>query len=443
MISLSDLLQRLRCTRASCLLGVIFLALTTAACQSVEPAESPTVTIEPTHTPVATHAPSPTPDEGSPLQGTVRLWMSWNPQELSSLERVVRSFQEEYPGISFDIAYVPQGELLASFQEIANESAAPSLILGPPGWGPILWERGLLLELSERIDDELQEAIAPAAWSQVAYRGGVIGLPVERLGVLLYRNRQLADEAAATTQSWIERAQELRDKGSVGIALDYGFWFGASHIAACEGGLFDDSGAPSFQDEAGICWLNLLRDLRQVGRVTFNSDEDLDLFVNGEAAWLMDGTWNLERLRQELGDDRLVIDPWPVFSSTEAPLRGFVWTENVYLHPSGDVMNLESSWAFARFLMSPETQLLLADPQGAQHIPTLAEVELMEPYQVQAARALSEGVGLPLVPNLDLYEQPLEGAMRSVAIQGASPERALTVAVAKIEQALAELEVQP
>jgi ABC-type glycerol-3-phosphate transport system substrate-binding protein len=198
-----------------------------------------------------------------------------------------------------------------------------------------------------------------------------------------------------------------------------------------------------FQAEAGICWLNLLRDLRQVGRVTFNSDDDLDLFVNGEAAWLMDGTWNLERLRQELGDDRLAIDPWPVLSSTEAPLRGFVWTENVYLHPSGDVMKLEASWAFARFLMAPETQLSLADPQGAQHIPALAEVDLMEPYQVQAARALREGVGLPLVPNLDLYEQPLEGAMRSVAIQGASPERALTVAVVKIEQALAEIEAQP
>lgn len=440
---LPDRLHKVFSGREPWLVWVVWFSMVVGACQPVEPALTPTATFTPQPTPTATQTPPPEATETSPLQGTVRLWMSWDPQELSSLERVVRSFQEDYPGITFDIAYVPQDELLEDFQAAANSPSAPTLLFGPPEWGPDLWEQGLLLGLGERVDHELQEAIDPAAWSQVAYKQNVIGLPLERHGVLLYRNRQLVEETMGTTQSWIEQAQELRDTGNLGLALDYGFRFGASQIAACESGLFNEEGEHSFQEEAGVCWLNLLRSLRQVGRVTFNSDEDLDLFVSGQAAWLTDGTWNLERLRQALGDDRLAIDPWPVFNRTEAPLRGFVWTENVYLHPARVAADLEASWAFVRFLLTPETQLMLADPQGAQHIPILTQVELLDPYQIQAARALSEGVGLPLVQYLDVYEEPLEGAMRSVAIQGASAERALIVAVAKIELELAEIEVQP
>jgi ABC-type glycerol-3-phosphate transport system substrate-binding protein len=144
-----------------------------------------------------------------------------------------------------------------------------------------------------------------------------------------------------------------------------------------------------------------------------------------------------------VGEELLAIDPWPVSSETDSPLRGYVWTENAYLRPTQAASDMEASWAFVRFLLSPEAQLLLADPTRAGHLPALARLELQDPFQVRAEQALTAGVGLPLIPDLDLYTGPIEGAVRSVAIQGANPELALTVAVSKIEQALAKLEAQP
>jgi maltose-binding protein MalE len=422
---------------------VVGLALIAAGCQPVEIPPTPTATIAPTPAATPTEAPTPTVPEGSPLRGVVRVWLSWDPQELESLERVVRSFQLEYPEITFEIAYFPQESLKEAFLNAGTGPSSPTLLFGPSIWGPELWVRGVLLDLQGRLGAELQQTIDPVAWSQVVYRDAVIGLPLERHGVVLYRNRAWADDPAGTTQAWREAASDLREGENVGLALDYGFRYSASQIAACDGELLDEDGGLLIQGEVGICWMNLLRDLRQVGRVTFNSDENLDLFLGGQAAWLLDGTWNIDRLRREIGEDRLVVDPWPVFSETESPLRGFVWTENVYLRPTQSASDLEASWAFVRFLLNPDAQMQLADPTAARHLPALAQLDLQDPFQMQAQRALASGVGLPLIPNLDLYMEPIEGAVRSVAIQGANPELALTIAVTKIEQALAQLEAGP
>jgi hypothetical protein len=51
--------------------------------------------------------------------------------------------------------------------------------------------------------------------------------------------------------------------------------------------------------------------------------------------------------------------------------------------------------------------------------------------------SLSTGVSYPLLPNLDLYIEPLEAAVRWIAIHGATPELALDTAVRKVDQALA------
>jgi ABC-type glycerol-3-phosphate transport system substrate-binding protein len=117
-------------------------------------------------------------------------------------------------------------------------------------------------------------------------------------------------------------------------------------------------------------------------------------------------------------------------------MAGFVWTENLYLIKSSSRADVEATWAFARFLLSPENQLILSDPEGANHIPALSNLILNDALQVQMITSLSSGVPLPLRPDLQLFAEPLEGAVRAVAIQGASPELALDIALKKIDQAL-------
>ncbi|KPK89757.1 MAG: hypothetical protein AMJ88_17120 [Anaerolineae bacterium SM23_ 63] len=417
------------------LVGITLVILITA-CQPT-PSPTPTMTSTPTEVPrTATPQPTPTPDPKSLIQGTVRLWLDWNPMELDSLHKVISSFHDQYPAVAFALTYYPHDDLRSALELAITEDNAPTMIFAPSSWGPELWQDGRLLDLTIQVDKDLRSSIDPLAWNQVNFDGAVIGLPLERQGIVLYRNRLIVSEAAGTLEELVSMGQQLKGDLSVGFGLDFGFMYSVSQLAACDGNLFDAKGNFNLEDEVGHCWLRLLRTLRDAGRVWFNSDEDLTLFEMGSSGWLMESTLESDRLSRLEGVRDLVIDPWPMYSETGNRLAGFIWTENLYLIKGSSPDDVEASWAFARFLLSPEAQIILSDPEGANHLPALRDLMLSGPLQIQMVASLSSGVPLPLQPDLSLYIEPLEGAVRAVSVQGASPELALDIAFTKIEQAL-------
>jgi maltose-binding protein MalE len=417
-------------------LAGIALVILIAACQPTS-SPTPTMTSTPTEVPrTATPQPTPTPDPKTLMRGTVRLWLDWNPMELDSLHKVISSFNDQYPAVTFAITYYPHDDLRSALELAITEDNAPTMIFGPSSWGPELWQDGRLLDLTIQVDKDLLSSIDPLAWDQVDYDGAVIGLPLERQGIVLYRNRLIVYEAASTLEELVSMGQQLKGEQSVGFGLDFGFMYSVPQLAACDGDLFDAKGNLNLEAEVGHCWLGLMRTLRDAGRVWFNSDEDLILFEMGSSGWLMESTLEADRLSRLEGVRDLVIDPWPMYSETGKRLAGFVWTENLYLIKGASPDDVEASWTFARFLLSPEAQIILSDPEGANHLPALRDLTLSDSLQIQMAASLSSGVPLPIQPDLYLYIEPLEGAVRAVSVQGASPELALDIAFKKIEQAL-------
>jgi maltose-binding protein MalE len=407
-----------------------------AACQ---PATSPTPTITsiPTEVPkTATPQPTATLDPKALITGTIRLWLDWNPSELDSLQKVISAFLEQYPGVTIAIAYHSVDELRSALELAIIEDTGPTIIFGPSSWGPELWQDGRLVDLTIQLANDPLSSIDPLAWNQVNYDGAVIGLPLERQGIVLYRNRAIVAQAAGTLGELVSMGQELKRNQIVGFGLDFGFTYSASQISVCDGELFDAEGNLNLEDQVGYCWLRLMRTFRDAGRVWFNSDEDLTLFKTGGSGWLIESTLEARQLSSFAGVRDLVIDPWPSYSETGRRMTGFVWTENLYLINGSSRDDVEATWAFARFLLSPEIQLILSDPEGANHLPALRNLILDDALQIQMVTSLSSGVPLPLLPNLHLYIEPLEGALRAVAIQGASPELALDIALKKIDQAL-------
>jgi len=427
----------------SLFLGVLVVMLSLVGCEPVRTPTGTSETVVPTPSPPpATTTPKPTATaEMTPsLRGTVNLWLDWDPVELGTLHKVIAAFKENFPQVTFAIAYYPPDELRPAFEAAVIEGKAPSLLFGPASWGPELWESGTLLDLTSWADAELQATIDPIAWRQVVYDGALVGLPVERQGMVLYRNRSIASSAASTLNELVEAAQRLKDGEIVGAGFDYGFMYSASQLAACDGDLFNENGDLNLDNQAGFCWLRLLRTLRDTGRVSFNSEDDLVLFETSRSAWLIESTLEASRLARVIGFDNLVIDPWPLYSETNKRLAGFVWTENVYLVAGTSPVDLEVSWAFARFLLTPEGQLILSDPEGASHLPSFSSITLSDGLQAQMTASLSSGVTLPLHPDLSLYIEPLEGAVRAVTLQGSSPEFAWEMALKKIDQELPDSE---
>jgi ABC-type glycerol-3-phosphate transport system substrate-binding protein len=416
-------------------IAVFLLSACGGGGQSVSPTAPVTLVPPATPTFVPTLAPRPTPTLRPSSIGTVRLWLSWDAQEMRGLKDVIEAFLEKNPGIELSVAYFPPDELLDAVKMASVRRDTPSVFFAPASWGPELWQSGLLLDLTSRVNAELEEAILPLAWTQVSHRGAVLGLPLEMQGIALYRNRSLVSEPAGTMEEWIESSQEIKDGEVVGSALDFGFFYAASHISACGGSIFAEGGDLAIDSPAGICWLDMLATLRQAGRITFNTLDDQALFEAGQSAWLIDDSLNSEHLGSAIGPGNLAIDPWPVYQGTGQRMAGYTWTENAYFIRGTAPLDLEASWLFIQFLLSPEIQLMLSEPENARHLPTLAGLELRDVHQAQLFAALSAGVSLPLRMDLELYQEPLENAVRSVAVQGASPQLAIEVALAKIELA--------
>jgi maltose-binding protein MalE len=195
----------------------------------------------------------------------------------------------------------------------------------------------------------------------------------------------------------------------------------------------DQTGAVRIDNPESYCWLELLKSIRAASRVTVNSDEDLALFESGQAGWVIDGTWNARRYEETVGIQNLLVELWPEYQNTDRRLAGFVWTENVYLFQGLSDIDLDTTWAFMRYLLTPEAQNILSQSSYADHLSVLSSLESSDILQRELTAALFQGVPRPIIPDLDLYRAPLESAVEAAAVQGADPELAIEVALSKIE----------
>ncbi len=386
---------------------------------------------------------SPTPLEtvfAPSLEGAVRIWLSWNSKELYSLHSVIDRFLEQNPGANFSIAYFPEEDLAGALEAIKDGGMGPSIVFAPSTWGARIWSQGLIVDITDLVDQELEANVHPLAWGQVTYQNARIGLPLELQGVVLYRNRSLAGTAPENVNAWVEAARQLKEEGKVGIAFDLGFDFTASQIAACGGSVMDEMGAVTIDNPAAYCWLELLSYIRGPSRVTINSDEDLALFETSQAGWVIDGTWNARRYEEAVGIQNLIVDLWPLNEETDRRMAGFVWTENVYLLQGLSDVEMEAAWAFMRYLLTQEAQGLLSQSSNADHLSVLSSLESSDILQRELTAALFMGVSRPIFEDLDLYRPVLEGAVETVVIQGSGPELAIDVALNKIELLASDIE---
>lgn len=413
---------------------VVLAALALTACgQKATPTAAPqpekTEAAMATEAPAATEAPEATeaPTE-PPLTGTVTLWHGWKENEIASLNDVIAAFQAKYPQVQFDVLYVPFDDLRGKFETAASTGAGPTVLIGAADWGPALYDANLVADFSPYVDDAFLGSINQAALGAVQYKDALIGLPQTIKGVVMYRNKALLPDAPKTFDELVQMAQ-AKDNCAF---LERGFFFSAGHLMGLGGQLMDAQGNPTFNDEKGVEWVQLLQRFSEAGDTTYYTDDDVNLFKAGEACVIIDGTWNMSNLAEAIGADNLAIDSWPT------PLSGFVQTENIYLSANAEGDDLKASVAFMKFFLSPEAQKLLADPTKAAHIPAVMGVEISDPLMKAAATAFEGGVPFPVIPEMGAYWEPMDNALKSVFDQGADPAEALQQAydaiVAKIKE---------
>jgi arabinogalactan oligomer/maltooligosaccharide transport system substrate-binding protein len=370
------------------------------------------------------------------LQGSVKLWIDWTRDEINALYSNLETFQSQFPLVEISISFHPPGNLLSDFQQAAQNGLAPDLLIGPSEWGDLLMGSGMIKDISERVAQDLVATLHPLGWQSVTRGRAIIGLPLTMEGIVLYRNTALVDTSPETLDELIEYSVALEEDGHRRAVIDLGFLNSGAFLQTCGGKLLDDLGEMAISAQAGECWLAILDDWSQAARAIFNSDEDSDAFVNGEIPWLIDDSTKAEGLFLALGPDGMAIDPWPVYSPIERRLSGYAWTRNIYFSASTEQEDFDAAWVLARYLLTEDIQLSLAEVRSGRQFPVLKDAELEEPSLQEILIALNENIALPLYSEFDVIAEVLEEAAIDVTRRGYDPYWSIRFILPKLERIL-------
>jgi arabinogalactan oligomer/maltooligosaccharide transport system substrate-binding protein len=383
---------------------------------------------EPTEVPAEVQPAEPT------LTGTIVLWHSWKESEIPGLNNVIAAFQAQYPDVTFDVLYTPHEDLRGKFEVAAATGGGPAVLFGSADWGPAFYDAQLVADVSSMASAEFLSTINPAALAPLQYKDALIGLPHTIKGVVMFRNPTIIPEAPASWEDLVTAAQAATQGDVVGADLEAGFFFSAGHLSGIGGQLMEAAGDPLFNDEKGVEWANLLKAFADAGPVEYNNDNDVNLYKAGKAGIIIDGTWNITGFAETLGDENVVIDPWPTYG--DGHLSGYVQTDNVYLGSNVEGDNQAAAWAFMEFFLSPEAQTMLGE---IDHIPATLGVEVTSSHLQQAAVAFEGGTAFPVIPEMGAYWGPMDNALLSVLNEGTDPAEALQAAYDAIVDAIAEI----
>lgn len=402
---------------------------------------SPTAVAEPTQTPSSSDVivSAPTPTEAI-LDGTVSIWYTWDESRLPGLLKAIAAFQEQYPDVVFDVQYVPVIDLKANFEIASSEGSAPLVMIGPANWGPELFDQGWIADISGSIPVELIEKLNPPAVGASRYRNALISLPVSIEGVVLYRNVNIIPDKAATFDDLVSMARQATGSDAVGAYLERSFYFSGGHLDGLGGALMDSEGYPTFNNEYGLLWVDLLRKFALAGPTEFFGDNDVQHFVENRAGYIIESTRLRNRLVESLGAPNVSIDPWPI--TQDGSLSGYVEADAVYLSPAALAPSNRAAMEFILTLLSPESQAAFAEG-GA--IPALSATAAFAPGGLisikdelirEAMIAMEDGVTYPVVPAMAYYSAPLDIALQAIFFDGVPAEEALRTAEESIQAAI-------
>jgi maltose-binding protein MalE len=413
------------------------VCLVCVGCDTIFPSATPSPTMTPPVLPTQTRPPLPTPTS-TPIvyQGTITLWHSWDETRVPTLVQIIRDFQAIYPDVQFNITYVPPEILRERYRTEQREGYGPTLLMGPDQWGPILYSEGQIADLTPQAPETLLKTISPPALQSVQQGDALIGLPYEMRGVVLYRNKALISQAPTTLDELITLARSATHADIIGAYLERSFFYSGAHLNGIGGRLMDGSGNPVFNDGKGLEWVDLLRRFEEAGPTEFMANRDLERFKAGKAGMIIDGTWNLQAIKDAIGGGNLAVDPWP--SYRDGRLSGYVQSNSLYLNPNDNEDSRRAAWKFMEYMLSPAAQAVLLQ---AGNIPVVSEIQTSDPLVPEIMKALSGGVTYPPLPQMTLYESPIDAALKSIFVEKAESTDKLQAAQNEIQKALGEQSV--
>jgi len=354
-----------------------------------------------------------TEEPATPVQ--LEIWHSYSDTAADAFSEIIAAYTNIYSNVSIEQKYVDAMDMYSMFETAMAAGDGPTMIMLVGGdRSASLYDEGYLKDVSGLLSPSLYSNLNEHALEIAQYRDGILGVPFNINGVLLYRNAAIVPEPPSNWDDLIGKATAATAGDITGMVFETGLYFSVGHLYGLGGQLLDEySGEPLFLDDYGVAWLNAMQSVRDAGLPMVNyTEEDVDSFRDGKTGMIIDGNWNAQSMAEAIGAQNLVIDEWP------DGMSGFVQTELISLVNDPEMYKNEeaASIAFMEFLVSEQAQMIWADVACSNHdlssgVPVIKDLYVADPLVEMAMRAFSGGVPFPTQSQMVFYWDALNTAI--------------------------------
>jgi len=320
--------------------------------------------------------------------GHLLLWHSWSEAETSALEQIIVNFIDECPGVQVKLEFVPAADLLNQLAAAGSgpTDATPDFFLASHDLIGPLRQAGLIKEITPLVDQADLAHYLTSSTKALRHNDALYGLP-QALDVntlyyntelvdspprsrwqlpsrsAIYYNIELVNSAAGTLDKLLETATPATP-----VAVDTSFYGAFWGVPAFGGQLLDDEGRLALNQSGFEAWLAWLETAQDQPGMVFSADqaELQDLFVAGEAAYLVAGSDALNSLQAALGAEKVGVSLLPSGPAGEA--GPFLRVETFLFSAAASEKQTRLALDFARFATSEASQTLLR--KEANLVPT-------------------------------------------------------------------------
>jgi multiple sugar transport system substrate-binding protein len=323
---------------------------------------------------------------------------------------------------------------------------------------PAYASRDLLVGLDdyyESYDLNPSDWTAPAQ-KAVSYQGSSYGVPFDLHGNLLHVNVDLFKEAGlvdengvpilpTSTEEWFEQAQTMKEKTGklywVEDATQFPISFRLFHSLMEQQGvpvIHTETNAVNIDSEAGKKALEFMQRRFQEGYSDPNADYTAagQLFMNGEAAIEMNGTWVVDQYNEELSFDYRAMNFPNLMGEKKVWANSHMW---VIPKQKESNRQYEAAMEFCKFLGNHVYEWAVGSGHIAPRKSALQKLEENDiPQRAHYAETASNAATFPPVISYSKIETSIKEEIEKTWLLDESVDSALKQAQKRVESVLGE-----
>lgn len=327
------------------------------------------------------------------------LWDQEETENTKVMDDWITRFTAANPTIRVVRQTYPNEDLRTKFTTAATAGQAAELVWGPNDIAGVFTTAKLIQPVDSFV--ELSK-FTPAASEAVMLKGNVMGVPTTYGNhLMLFYNKNLVAEAPLNTADLIAAAKKNTDAKNNRYGLVFfqnePFWL-VPFVGAFGGWPLrvetDGTTVLELNSDAmknALVYIQRLKNVDKIIPKECDYDCAKGLFLEGKAAFTINGDWSVKEYQAKLGDN-LGMAPLPILSETGKPLTPMVSGRYVFVNAQLADNKKDAVKKFLSYLTSREIQIEVAERLGripstseALNDPKVATLKSIQPLIAAAA----------------------------------------------------------